>query len=395
MTGLMLVSDMAVLSYAGRFFDGESAKAGDVQVSIDPVSQTLRLDPGQGVIIWKLDQVQLFPSAEKGHCRLGVSAMADARLIIRDPAFLEAMDRCFPNWQKQAKTGKSDHRLLVVWLVVALVIGGGAWFALPTLSGALASLIPAAWEENIGRTITRSMDEGFGRCTSADGKKALEKMTARLSASPMIRDVKFRIEVVDNGQVNAVALPGGNIRIFRGLLRDAAGPDEVAGVLAHEMGHVAERHVMEGLIEQVGMAALAEMLTGGGGEIAAVLTRFRYSKEKEQQADEFAVALMQDRQIDAAPLAGFFDRLAVIEKDASSKKTDPQETAEDGPGFMKETWDDIAGFFRTHPDSVSRSAYIQRLTKKDGATQPVLTADEWDILQSICDSIERNPAESG
>ena len=69
-------------------------------------------------------------------------------------------------------------------------------------------------------------------------------MVARLDADARL-PYPLRVSVLDHGMANALAVPGGRILIFRGLLEAADNPEEVAGVLAHEIGHVAARHTAE------------------------------------------------------------------------------------------------------------------------------------------------------
>ncbi|RYD83586.1 MAG: peptidase M48, Ste24p, partial [Sphingomonadales bacterium] len=94
--------------------------------------------------------------------------------------------------------------------------------------GLLARMIPYSWEQRLGDVISGDFAEQA--CRAPAGQKALDDLAHRLS--PAGRPI--RIGVVDIPVVNAVALPGGRILIFRGLIDEAQSPDEVAGVLAHE-----------------------------------------------------------------------------------------------------------------------------------------------------------------
>jgi len=120
---------------------------------------------------------------------------------------------------------------------------------------------------------------------------------------------KVKIVVIDSPQVNAFALPGGIVCVYTGLIRAVASADQMAGILAHELSHVSSRDPLALLARQVGMAALAGLLTGGQGEglpqtLARTLVNVHYGREAEDRADEFAVRLLAAASVDPAAFAG-------------------------------------------------------------------------------------------
>src|SRR5262249_58436306 len=104
--------------------------------------------------------------------------------------------------------------------------------------------------------------------------------------------------VVRRPDVNAITLPGGRIYVFEGLLTKANSVDEVAGVLGHEIGHVAHRDGTKSVLEAAGLSLLFGMLlgdfTGGGAVVIAARTVLQtaYSRTAEAAADEFGARLM-------------------------------------------------------------------------------------------------------
>ena len=101
--------------------------------------------------------------------------------------------------------------------------------------------------------------------------------------------------VLKDRSVNAFAAPGGHVVVLSGLIDEAKSGDEVAGVLAHEIAHVIHRHPMESLVRAMGLAVLAEALSGDGlgGTAAMLLAVTAYSREAEAEADATAVALLE------------------------------------------------------------------------------------------------------
>ncbi|MGA2764512.1 MAG: M48 family metallopeptidase [Spirochaetia bacterium] len=179
--------------------------------------------------------------------------------------------------------------------------------------------------------IARSMDEALGPIVlsqvemtqralhDAAVDKAFSTIMGRLrpgldALQPGTPQV--RIVVLDSPTVNAFALPGGIICVYTGLMRNLDSAEQMAGILGHELSHVAHRDPLTLLARQVGVAALAGLLTGGrGGDlartIAQTLVNVHYGREAEDRADEFSVQLLARSNI--APLS-FRDALERIRK---------------------------------------------------------------------------------
>ena len=214
--------------------------------------------------------------------------------------------------------------------------------------------IPFAWEQRIGESMTG--DFGPDACTGAAGQAALDGLAHRLS--PTGRPMHVR--VVDVPLVNAVALPGGQILIFSQLIEDAQSPDEVAGVLAHEIGHVDRRHVMIALLRRFGLGLL---LGSGGqsGQYAQTLIDSRYSREAEGEADSYSIAHLRAAGINPAATAALFDRFAKTEK---------------AP--------EIFAYLASHPPSATRRELFKAAGRKMRDAHAALTLAEWQAVRTMC-----------
>jgi beta-barrel assembly-enhancing protease len=175
----------------------------------------------------------------------------------------------------------------------------------------------------------------------------------------------YSIYVIRNRTVNAFALPGGNIVLHSGLLRYAESPEEVAAVLAHEIGHSEEGHIMQKLIKEVGFSVLFSAITGGDiGVFSDIGRRFvttRFDREYELEADNFALGLMEDAGVNPRYLAVFFHRLS----------------EEDG-NIM-----DRIDFLSTHPSHDARRQNALAYETGVGFEERPIEGVRWELVQGL------------
>ena len=192
----------------------------------------------------------------------------------------------------------------------------------------------------------------------------MKKLVASLDANPD----DLQVEVAKIDMVNAVALPGGNVILFDGLVKQARSPDEVAGVLAHEIGHVREKHVMQALLRQMGLAVVLGGIDGNSGALVNNMLSMSYSRESEAKADAHSMKALGGANISPIGTASFFDRLSKMDGSASSSTSD----------------NGIAGYMSSHPLSRSRKDAFEESIVKGKNYKPVLTPAEWTELKTMC-----------
>lgn len=147
---------------------------------------------------------------------------------------------------------------------------------------------------------------------------AMTAILARLQAHiPEGYDTwEFRVMVVDDDSINAFALPGGQMVFHSGLLSRAGSADEVAGVMAHEMAHVLERHGLQGMAQSIGVVAALGLMLGDTGVLLGASAEFiataainQYSRGDESEADAISVAMMHRAGLDPEALGDMFLRM--------------------------------------------------------------------------------------
>jgi beta-barrel assembly-enhancing protease len=142
---------------------------------------------------------------------------------------------------------------------------------------------------------------------------AMEIINDRLLAQLDPSEFNHHIWVVNESAINAFTLPGGYIIVNQGLIEFAEHPEEVAGVIAHELGHAELRHVIDRMVKELGMNILFGVMTGGDAvllnEISRTALATSFDRDQEEEADSYAADLLMKAELDPRVLATFFRRL--------------------------------------------------------------------------------------
>jgi len=143
----------------------------------------------------------------------------------------------------------------------------------------------------------------------------VESITEKICKENKIVFDKKKIHVVDNGDVNAFTLPGRHMVVFTGLIQYCKTPEELAGVISHELSHMEKGHILKKLSKEVGLSILFA-ITGGTGsfeiirEVLKTISSTAFDREQETEADMHAVQLMSKSGFDPEHLANFLFRLS-------------------------------------------------------------------------------------
>jgi Zn-dependent protease with chaperone function len=232
----------------------------------------------------------------------------------------------------------------------------------------VAPLVPMSWEVALGDAMIGDFGGRF--CNGPGGQEALDALVKRIEPNGS----GLQVRVANINMVNAVALPGGRIIIFRGLLQEAKSPDELAGVIGHEIGHVRNRDVMQSLLRQLGLSVLLGGFGGDASGYVSSLVSATYSREAETKADGFSIKLMQQANVSPVDTAGFFARLSNSEG-APSKSKD-----KDKNGAVSTA----LGYLSSHPMSNKREAMFRGSAVKGANYTPAITAQQWRALVDSC-----------
>jgi predicted Zn-dependent protease len=207
-------------------------------------------------------------------------------------------------------------RLAPAWRLVAIVV----WAALlGAPAPASAALLSEEDEIRIGRQAAAELEAQVGLVRDPALVARVAAAGRRVAAVSDRRGLPYSFKVMRGREVNAVSLPGGFIYVTEGLLRFVRSDDELAFVVAHEVGHVAARHHVTIIERHFWLAIIARLLTGGdpsSGQIADMVRFFLtrgFSRELEFEADRLGVLYAHRATYDAAAGLVFMQRLRAAE----------------------------------------------------------------------------------
>lgn len=251
---------------------------------------------------------------ERGRFALFVDSEADRRVFAASapPAYAGQLSRA------AATQVRVDRRFRLGWGALGITL------ALPLLLLALFLLksdsvadwvvrrIPVEQEAKLGNMVLAQTRLQMKIRESGPDVELITKIGKRLVVgSPH----SYRWFVADRPEVNAFAAPGGVVVVFSGLINSASSPEEIAGVLAHEVAHAELRHSLRGIVKSLGLRALVSLIVGdvSAGTFSGAATRLtelRFSRDMENEADKDGLKRLVAANIDPNGMILFFEKLS-------------------------------------------------------------------------------------
>lgn len=363
------------LYFTGVYFDGRQARKHRVAIDLSPHHLKLLLPEGQ-TLEWKVADLGMSSPGPRDkppfHLEHTVNEPQGRRLetlAVEDPEFLTTL---------RSVTAVSLHPTLrpvsgmrVVTLALAVLAAPfflyGLWTAaIPKLSDQAAMRVPVSWEEKLGDRVLQELPEGLVPSSNPELEKVLQMIAMRLLSAAPDQPYNIRIHVSPLAMVNAVAFPGGHILVFQGLLNASESPEELAGVLAHEIQHVALRHSTRGIIRGMASSLLLTLIVGDmNGMMNAVLgvagelEGLSHSRKMEREADRNGMEMILAADVDPTGMVRMFEKLAREERrpftDGKSQNSGPEDDSA--------SWTD---YFSTHPAEKDRISGLKKQVAKAG-----------------------------
>jgi len=259
--------------------------------------------------------------------------------------------------KRKAATGRSLGRVfLMALLLIPVLLLVLFLLSANRISEWIAGAIPVEQEVSLGRQAFAGMQGSLKLKDEGPAYDAVRSIVQKLTENSKYR---FEVHVTEDPTLNAFAMPGGVIVVHTGLIAATTRPEELAGVLAHEVQHVELRHSLRGLIKDLGLRGLWAFVTGDlgatiAGQAALELTSLQFSRDDEREADAHGLDALVKARIDPAGMPAFFKIMS------------------------QKAGDQVPAFLSTHPVSEDRERELRRKIEalsRDGF-QP-LTFPQW------------------
>ena len=333
---------MSMLS--GYYFDGRSSVRRTVSLVREGEELHLR---GDGVDLrYPLSGVRMAPQVgavrrllrfpDGTQCEVIGDAPIDC---LPDPEGAGSFQRLLHKWER-------NLFLVILSLVVTVaVLAVFVKYGIPSLAKRVAFAVPPATERALGKEALAMLDKLVMKPSELPvaRRREVDTLFSRMRSDlPGGREYRLEFRASDQIGANAFALPSGIIVVTDGLINMAKSDEEIAGVLAHEAGHIRYRHVLRHVLQNSGTGLLIAAITGDilsitslSATLPTALIDAKYSRDFEREADDAAVAYLKLRQIPPKVYARMLERL----QGEHDKRT----------GGGKRKGGGVSDFFSSHP----------------------------------------------
>jgi beta-barrel assembly-enhancing protease len=317
-------------------------------------------------------------------------AFPSETFLIQDNALAEQITLAWR--QSRSKILNIPHLFndIHIWrkLIYTLLILFLGIYGLRIGSEHLYKITPLSYDTYLGNKTKTKLLNVLQECETPELKLFLQKIKRELS----LKDDRFKyeIQIINHPMENAFALPGGKLFVFKGLLENSNSPEEIIGVLAHEIEHVENRHSIKQLQKSLGIILISTLVIGTAfegveifenaeivSEIISGLLLMKYSRGYEAEADLKAIRRLSANGFSTQGILGFFQRLDSASHEASQEKQSRVDSY-----FNK-----AKKILNTHPSHKNRIQYFEQALQSQTFENNIHFESEtqnWETIKSAC-----------
>lgn len=279
----------------------------------------------------------------------------------------DAIDRWLSTSNQSLLTGfvhrfESQFRyVLPALLFILFAIFISTRYLIPALSSQVVKQLPGSVNDLVGEGSLALLDQHFFKPSrlSREQQSQLQKLFSQyFRGQPAQKPVTLYFRYSDAIGANAFALPSGDLLLTDEIVNLAASDDELLSVMAHEMGHIHYRHIMRRLVQESLLVFMVTVLTGDISMVSSIvlsapglLLEMAYSREFEREADQYALAFLQQQQIDTVSFSNMMLRLERV----SQHRNDLfNSRSSQGQGKDNRLADRFRHYLSSHPDTRQR-----------------------------------------
>lgn len=354
------------MATTARFYDGETAQVRDVSVRTT-VGELVVFSLADASILvrWPIDELAVLGDIQHEVTPPIVRRGSEARLVVDDPELRRQLASLVPQLAPLAGPRPAPVSRIAALSATFVALVGLFWLAIDYGTEYAAPLLPYGLQVKLGESVFDELTADKDECHGKAGVLALNNLANRLAKAADYPH-EIAVHVMEGGPVNAFTLPGGILVFYSDLIEQAKDSTQVAGVMAHEIGHVVHYHPIKGLARQYGIELLVKLVSGGYSDLLStlasggnVLLALRNGRAFERDADATGVALLERLEIRADGIASFFEQMLAKEpKDAAA----------------------VAGIWSSHPPTAERI----EATRRPSSGKPPFTDAEWRAVRNVC-----------
>lgn len=333
------------------FFDGRHAKKYLVEIQLNQDGISIQN------IEQKIDQIWLFRDMrmleafhEDRPALLKNKQHPNQSLFVEDQVLADII---LLHGVKQTNPHKIAWFTLLSLALLATVFLIAIYISAPIMSKHIVKFIPESIFQKLGKSLVESQIYNDHLFCDQEAQSMITELVNKLIANSNTNK-EIKSYIVNNPIANAYAAPGGYIVIFSGLLYHVRSPEQLAGVIAHELGHSVLNHSEVATINNTGLNLIILAMFGYQPKIHN-LVLLKYSRDNELEADQFAVDLLEKSDIDPYEFAKFFKSLP----------------------------DKSTSFFSTHPTNRKRITEVYKKTVQKNY-KPFIPKAKWEQMLNRC-----------
>ncbi len=320
---------------------------------------------------WPLRKMRLVPDQARNDALVIAPGDGEAaRLVVRDRDAALAIVQAVPKMPNLGRNARAWPAIIGLGMAAAACLAGILFVLIPHMANRGAAHIPVEAEIEFGQSAYTQFTSAMGarECVDPIGEAAVVRMTARVTQGVDLY-VPLDVHVVDHPMINAFALPGGQVVLHSALIEAAHSPEEVAAVLAHEIGHVYHRHSTSAAMRDMATFGVVGLVFGDYlgtsimGAVANMAISSSHSRDAELAADEFAHHQLEEAGLPPSALGDMFHRMQ-------------ENGLGQDLGFMQH--------LSTHPEMADRIAHAEAASTGAVFGGPVLTEAEWQAMRNMC-----------
>jgi Zn-dependent protease with chaperone function len=263
--------------------------------------------------------------------------------------------------------------------------------------------VPTTVDTMLGDTSKDMVESQFTICKDSKSESILNESIKTLI--PKNSPFKYEVKLISNEQPNAFAVSGGKIYVLSGLFEYAKNSEEVGGVLAHEIAHVERRHHIRNLLKGLSTAFVISVFIGPGigdlevletlTELGSTLMVLSYSRQFEEEADEYGIQFMSQSGYHPKGMASFFKSMLNYERgtiDSTNPSNKPSLVKDKKEGkdsdSEKESFSasNVLKYLSTHPPTEDRIDRISKIITKQklNGSRKFISDKDWNYLRNSC-----------